>query len=64
MNATEPSIPYLHISSSLSSIKHLSHKKHLLKLKGKTNKQKGNLMLKRAKPYAAFTLKFGQVRNA
>lgn len=63
MNVIELSMPCLHMSISLSSTKHLSHKKHLLKLKGKTNQQKGNLMLQRAKPHAAFTLKFGQVRD-
>lgn len=39
MNATEPSISYLHISFSLSFTKHPSHKKYLVKLKKKkTNK--------------------------
>lgn len=56
MNVTKPSIPYLHIAFPLSSIKHLSHKKHSLELKGKTNQQKGNLMLQRAIPYSLWTL--------
>lgn len=66
MKFTEPSISYLHISFPPSFIKHLSHKKYLLKVKKKktTNSENGTSCSRGQNPYAALTLKFGKVRDA